>query len=527
MLKNHLKLLTYRFRHRHMKGNRRVLIGMILVILLPVYFFMLTAELFHAWNGLDQARQVLIFNAMGSVLWGLFFFLFLSGIPVTMHFYFLSRDLDLLLSSPIKQTTVFRFKFFITTLGNSMIFYIIGLPILLAAGFSLRLSYFYYLAVIVGGIAFLFIPTGLATLFSLLLIRISTAQKLKNYSVVITGLIFIALWTGIQLIRLERFNPMSGRFDANSLEYIPSLVDNSSLSIWPSHWLCRGLYGFAGGGFYMAAFHFLLLLVSAAAIFYFSALFIQKAFEKGITKTVVNSVKNSKSTGRIRRKTPVIALAVRDYKLLVRDSRLLTTIFFYIAMMVVFPLVLGFSPPLSETPLPQPYIKMLLFCSIMAGSLAARLIPMEGLSFFYNRFLPMPARIFMISKTLLCSFFCICCTVVALFVLSFIFKTGLILFLYILGISVFVIFGAVGLGLVFGIYFARFDWIHPKQMLQSGGFIYLTIASVLFWLVSVQIIGSFAVHLPVVFFCVGVLGTVFYIIGTISAIKKFEKLEWT
>ncbi len=527
LLKNYFKLVTFRFRHLYLKKNRRFLTGFVLVLLLPVYFFIQAAGLFHAWSELTPANSSLIFNAMGSVLWGLFFFLFLSAIPVTMHFYFLSGDMDLLLSSPIKKSTIFRFKLFVTTLSNSMVFYIIGLPFLMAAGYALRLSFFYYMAALAGGFVFLFVPTGLSTLFSLVLVRVSSARRLKNVSVILTGLVFIALWTGVQLVRLERFHPLSGRFEKDALGTIPPVVDTPAWSFWPSNWLSRGLYGFAGGDFYPAAFHFLLLLAAAGGIFYLSALTIQRQYEKGVARTYDIMKRDRKNRGSFRRTAPVWSVVVRDYKLLVRDSRLLTMLFFYIAMMVVFPLVLGTIPLLSGTPLPQEFLKMLMFCSIMAAGITARLVPMEGLSFYYNRFLPLRAVTLITAKALLCIFFSLGCTVAAVILLNFVVDSETVLYFYVLGLALFVLLGAVGLGLFFGVCFARFDWEHPKQMLKGSGFMYLTLAAVAFWLLCMQVMAFFAGNMAAGFFWVGVLGTVFYITGNIVSLKKLEYLEWT
>jgi hypothetical protein len=539
LLRYRLRSFVNGFRQGEPAKKKRRWLSIAAPLVFSAWMFNEVRMLFASIILVPEQGPIMMANFLITSFTGMFAFLLFSGVPVILHFFFMSKDLSLLLPAPIHGRVLSRFKFIEATCANSAIFIYLGLPYLLAIGVALNAGVWYYLLAIVSAVFFLIIPTGIGTLISLPLVRLLPVKRAKNLAVAAMGVIFILTWVGFQFIRMSRLNPMSSDFDPTTWDKISGMASRSIIPLLPSTWIAETWISLAQEHYLNAAPGMALLFTLALALLFGVSFLLEWAYSRDalrswakghyFQRTVGGKVKirsgNSQS-GQVL----LLIYCRHNFRLLMRDPRQLTNLLLFLAMMIVLPLTAQADAKTMGAIWGDyyPYLFVLLFASLMAGSLSARLFPMEGISFSYPKIAPQPMWQLVTAKMLSSVILCVPFMMLAIVILAFKASSSAETVTSVFCAVLCAIVGAAGMGGVFGAMFAKFDWDNPKQMLQNGGNLMLSLSLMIeaalgaFLFVMGRLIANPFVGL--IFIAGYSIALIF--LGTHLASRRLDKLEW-
>ncbi len=520
-------------RHGGKKSRRRLLSYMGLVAL-PVIVLANMIPFLNVMVKLPQFGAPAVYLMMRGMLMGFFLMLLFSGMTLVLHIFFLSKDLPLLLSTPITLSTIFQFKFFEATLANSALFFGMALPILIAGGIVTHASLWFYLYLPVASLIFLAIPTGISAFLAFGLVTIMPARRAKSLAAVLLSIVSIAIWAGFQLLRPEKISSHAGNTSSEALSHYLDL--SSRISVYfPSDWFTNSIFAVAQNQYAPALLHLGLLLAGAAALHGFTRSLMQRALARDVFSGVDTRARRKITTGARTQtygNTSIYwAFVQRDFKLVIRDSQQLTQLILFTLMMVLIPL---FNSQTTEelqgvyTPY-MPFLFLFVFSILIGGSMAARFIPMERTAFGLCKLAPIRLRTVWLDKITVSFMLTVGSGLAAVLINSIIHKTPADV---IIRISLFLLaadLGTTALGGVFGALFPNFLWDHPKRMLSSGGNLTMTLVILVYMAVlsGIVALSSFIFASIDAGLLLSALLALFLLgFGTVISERKLDKIEW-
>jgi ABC-2 type transport system permease protein len=226
-------------------------VGGVLFVIFDYFFFFKILNLLlnpKPLVGLDIALvgSILVDQLMTMINLTLFSVLVFSNIVASLSALYLSRDLDLLLSSPIPHTRLFVAKFAQSTVNSSYMVVIFGLPIYFALGRAFGVGAGYYVGTVLLLVPFILIPAAIGTLLTMLLLRFFPAKR--TYQVLtFLGMVF----AGGLIFFFRYLRPESLYEDITTLEQPVFLAALEELKVpkypfLPSTWLSHLINSMAG-----------------------------------------------------------------------------------------------------------------------------------------------------------------------------------------------------------------------------------------------------------------------------------------
>lgn len=448
--------------------------------------FILTSPLVEVSQG---ERLILLQRSITFLFNGLFLFLFFGGILIAEYFLFRSSDLNFLLSTPISLNTIFSYKILEQIFYNSGLFFLIG-GAFLTGLIRLRLfSIGSIVLMVISVLAFVIIPTVLALLLTLLLLRFISSSRLRDFSRVFSGLIYIGFWIMIQYFRISYF-------DENVAETIPQRFDvwqkmirHTQLDSTPAGWLGKVITSQYGTKAFDWVYFILLILVAIIlwllCLKILSGIFLKSGTEitweqyKKKVPASINAVQVVSGTpSRLK------SMILKDMKLFLRDSRMVIQTGFMGVMIIFMGIMLSQST--SSNVMQLDHLEggsfvVFFFFSLISAQFASRLIPLEREGFWLLKIIPDSVRLAIKGKLLLSLILNFIFAFIITFGFFIYFQPGVVSGLIFLMLVVALSFGSSGVGLLIGCLFPRFDWEHPKRMLTQAGSIWLMISSILWY----------------------------------------------
>lgn len=525
-------LLTTRLRgllNTVLKGQAkktRKRFGLAGYLIIPLLLTFSVYEIFSSLLRTPAAGLPILNMLLTASLHLLLVFLLFSGLTVALHFFFLAKDFALLLSAPVRLSTLYQFKYIEALFANSSVFWALGLPMMMGYGLAANAPLWYYPLSLISALLFLALPTGLAALLSMALVRLIPAKRAKNIAALIVGLIFISAWVGFQFFRISRFDPDSRHFNPHSLEQLSQW--ESRFSFLPSDWLARSWQAAAQGDFLKSMLPTLMLLAFSSALYILG----RSLMASCLAHTL------SPKTRRVNRRSGSVAmpasfrwaLIARDIKFFLRDSRQTVQLLMFSVIILVFPFITrqnmhGLAGTAREY---MPFLYPLLLTALFSSTNAARMIPLEGLSFGLLKVGPQPFHRIVLTKNLLAAAFGSLCGTGSVLITAWLYQSSVVQTLQTITVLLGLNLGAAGLGGFFGAAFGKFDWEHPKRMLTGAGNLLLTLSSIIFFLFHFSLI-FFGLLLNllwlslilVVALCLAALW-----LGTILAANKLDSMDW-
>ena len=229
-------------RNRWKRASRaeRTTLGLfgVMGLLFWVFLFGLFGVLVTEAYAVEVFGPILTRRLLEMLLIGLFTLLSFSNIVSAVSTFYLSEDLELVLSLPMRRDTFFFARFFDTMLQSSWMVVFFGLPVFTAYGYAYGAGVDYALAVVLCAPGFVMIPAGGGVVVASLLVRAIPAKRVREGLVLVGILALIAIVVLLRMLRPERL------MDASNFESLAAYAAELQAPVpllFPPRWVVEVL----------------------------------------------------------------------------------------------------------------------------------------------------------------------------------------------------------------------------------------------------------------------------------------------
>lgn len=487
-----------------------------------------------------QAERALVYFhpsiPLGLILVYLFLMLVLSNAAAAVASLYLSNDLDLILSSPIKPSRFFWGKFLDILFSSSWITMIFILPAVYSFARYFHAPPSYYFVTLAVLLPYFVIPTALSMVFVTLYSRLVPASRTREVLFVLAVLGIAGTYAVVKLLF-----PSSGEaFSFKNLDDVLRLV--SILSIpntqWaPPYWASTCLSEMLSPTKASYVPHLILLYSVAAFSLALSFVVLRlmhfEAYSKALSNRKTATVDSRRSQERLKKylsfcSPPTRAQIAKEWKMFARDVTQLFQLLLLSGICVLyfynFRIIHGIQAELPEQTrkwwgififMINTYIEAFLITAV-GTRFVFQSVSLEGRSFWIMQSSPVSLKEFLRTK-LVCWFFPVALVLGCVFAAGA-HAVGAPAYLVVLKMvsSWIMCYGIVGLGIGLGAYYANFSWEHTTQLAASFGSLVYMLACVGLVSLDLGIIGLVLVfqHL---YDTTAYFGLVEYVLGASSA----------
>jgi len=440
----------------------------------------ITTATFGALREVPDGPAIAEAAIAGSLTVAVFVELFF-GLTTAVYTLYLSHDLPLLATMPIRERTVFAYKYWETLAANATLYGVLWAPFLLGYGFATRAGAAYYPLLALTSVLVLMIPTGLSILLIMPVMRLVPAGRAKEIIAVVWTLIGIGVWATFQMLtRPGRESMLNGQYCA--------VLDAPVFRVPPGRWGADVLLGAAAGDWSRMLGGLLPLVSLALAMFGIALAIVPWAYTAGWVRAGESGrrVRGAGWTGLLFGRLPgdLRAVVIKDLTAFPRDLRQLAGMAAVAAVGIVITLVNG---PMTASPSSSALSSFLPYLTVggiggLGASQAANLaIGGEGRAYWLLAAAPIRTWRLLLAKWIVAFFLGICAVTLALLVISLrgFSVTGLLVGLG-AGALTTALIATYAIGISAS--FPRFDWDNPRYAVSTLGGLILGVC--IFWMAS-------------------------------------------
>lgn len=297
--------------------------------------------------GTEEIGALLAARLLGLLLLSFASILLLSNVITALSSFFLARDLDLLVSSPVDWLTLYLAKLLETALHSSWMVVLLALPMLAAYGVAYDGGPGFALVAVAGFVPFLIIPSALGSALTLVLVNVFPARRTRDILSVIGVLAAAGLVILFRLIRPEQLARPEG---FRSLVEFITVLRGPTLPLLPSEWLQRTLMGSLTGPFDLLPLY--LLWSTAAAFVVLGALLHRALYAKGFTRAQEGAQRFAREGSGTRALRALLRplgtlrreLVLKELRVFFRDSTQWSQLILLAVLVVVYVVNIKFLP---------------------------------------------------------------------------------------------------------------------------------------------------------------------------------------
>jgi len=403
-----LRTVRTRFRQGQSRG-KTLLIGSVGLIFWAAAFGVLYRVLRY-FRGVEEIGPLLAGKLLGLVLLSFLSILLLSNVITALSSFFLARDLDLLVSSPVDWLHIYVAKLGETIVHSSWMVALMAVPIFSAYGVIYDGGWLFPLFAIGVLLPILVMPAVVGSAFTLILVNIFPARRTRD----LLSVIAIAAAGGVvllfRIIRPEQLARPEGF--QNLIDFVTVLRTPTS-PLLPSEWATDAVMGYLVGPF--DPFPLLMLWTSAAATMVLGAALHATLYPLGFTKAQEGAERFVRGWFWRSVLDPVLRpltvakreFVIKDLKLFFRDTTQWSQLILLGVLVVIYLFNIRALPLFSGEQVPFLLVTVISFLNLgLAGfvlaSIAARFvfpaISLEGRQMWLLRSSPLDLRALLWSK---------------------------------------------------------------------------------------------------------------------------------
>jgi len=350
---------------------------------------------------------VLTYKLLGMVFLTFFSILLFSNIVTSLSTFFLSRELDRLVSAPVSSSLLFYARFGDTLIESSWMVLAFAVPAFLAYGIAHHAGPLFYLVTVATLPPFLVIPAAIGVVVTAALVNVFPARRTRDILVLLSIVGAAVVYLLLRMLQPERL--VKPEAFANFVQFLAAMRTPASPFL-PSTWAAEILYPVLNGQAGSALFYWLLLVSTAAALTTLCEAVLQRAFLPGWSKAQEGRKARLTQKPAWERALQVLTfpfapqtrlLAIKEVKTFFRDTSQWSQLILLLALVVVY--VYNFSVlPLTGSPLVTFYFKNVIaflnlaLAGFVIASVAVRFvlpsISLEGRAFWIAKTAPLPLR---------------------------------------------------------------------------------------------------------------------------------------
>ena len=453
---------------------------------------------------------------------GIFALLCFTGLSLAVFTVFFGKDLELLLSLPIRRSAIFIYKIAEALVLNVRFSFLFLIPLLVMLGIYHSSSIIYYIIAILITILLASIPGSLGIVVASFISRKTSKGRLKAVIGIAGSLVGLAIWAGFHAItRMMPSQPSSQGIESISKG---SFISSPILSYLPSGWASGAVMGAAAGSWITSLEFVLILMATSAVLVYLAFKATARHYADGIAGEFSQSSTVALGSSQIG-KSPLLAHFKRDILLLLREPNVLMQGIIMLLFLLLLPFISSQNDwkdlvSISISPVGA------IFAVFFGGQISSRLIPLERLGFWWNLVTPRGKQLALLSKVLAGVIF----TTVLIVLVGMIhlvsgrvFSMAYVLFL--IGFC----WSGFAVGLPLGAHYAKFNWDNPKRMLRAGGGFLYALAAIVTGSVLYGIIVLTAKFLPGIInpaLLIFLLSAGLLVLSVAVTAVKIANLEW-
>jgi len=459
------------------------------------FMFIVSYRVLSYFRTVEGLGDLLALRLLSMVLLTFFSILVFSNVVTSLSTFYLSGELDILHSSPVRIESIYRAKFIETLIDSSWMTLIYGLPVFIAYGAVFKAGPSYFAVLLLTIVPFLIIPAAIGIIVTMLLVSAFPARRARDVLVLLGLLFFVVLYILFRMLRPEQL--VDPDAFPTLVQYLTAMRGPVS-PLFPSSWASDALAPLLKKNAGDALFFLLMLWSTALAGIVIAEWVCGMIYYAGWSRSQEGKrAKLSRSRSAdlffhlavLPFRGTMRAIVLKDIKLFFRDASQWSQLFLLLALTVVY--IYSFKLlPLERSPLPTIYIQNLIsflnlgMVGFVTSAVAVRFVfpavSLEGESFWIVRSSPLPLKDFLWAK--------FWSSVLPLLVLSevLIVLSNLLLkvsgVMMIIGVStVFLMtFGIAALGVGMGAAFPRFRYENVAQIPTGFGGIAYMIVTLLF-----------------------------------------------
>ncbi len=259
-----------------------------------------------------------LFNSIFEYLFSMFFLsisimLFFSTGIITYTAFFHSREGAFLLTTPATCDRIFAYKFAEAVAISSWGFFLLGSPLMVAYGLTVKAPAAFYAMFLVYLLMFVLMAGSLGASAAIVVANIFPKRQKVVLGVAIAAILGLVIGLGVQLWR----TPGDG-FTADWLGNVQNKLAFCQHPLWPSRWMSAGLLASARGDWSRSGYYLMVLSAHAALAYLAAAAVARDLYFRGYSR-----VQGGKSSRRRARFYALDALFHRLFFFLPRPIRLL------------------------------------------------------------------------------------------------------------------------------------------------------------------------------------------------------------
>lgn len=453
------------------------------------FMFGVSYRVLTYFRTIEGLGDLLALRLLSMVLLTFFSVLVFSNIVTSLSTFYLSGELDILLSAPVKIENIYRAKFIETLVDSSWMTLIYGLPVFIAYGAVFKTSPAYYLGLVLTLIPFLIIPAGIGIIVTMLLVSAFPARRARDILVLLGLLFFVVLYILFRIMKPESL--VDPDTFPSLIQYLTAMRAPVS-PLLPSAWAVETLSPLLRRTSGDALFYLLMLWSTALACIVIGEWACEKIYYSGWSRSQEGkkaAISRSRAADGFFRlvtlpfRGKMRAIVLKDVKLFFRDTSQWSQLFLLLALMVVY--IYSFKLlPIERAAMPSFYLQNLIsflnlgMVGFVTSAVAVRFVfpavSLEGASFWIIRSAPLSLSDFLWAK-----FWSSALPLLALAEILIVLSNTLLKvtpFMMAIGIvTVFLMtFGITSLGVGLGAVFPRFRHENAAQIPTGfGGIVYM------------------------------------------------------
>ena len=362
------------------------------------------------FRGVQEIGALLAGKLLSLALLSFVSVLLLSNVITALSSFFLAKDLDLLVSSPVDQVRLYLAKLGETLLHSSWMVALMAVPIFTAYAVVYHGGILFPLVAAGSFLPFLVLPAVLGSAATLILVNVFPARRTRD----LLSIIALGAAAGVillfRIIRPEQLARPEGF--RNLLDFITVLRAPAS-PLLPSDWVTKAVMGYLGGK--MDWLPLYLLWSTAGAAVVLGALVHGRLYHTGFTRAQEGAERFvrgglwTSALGRLLRPlgTSRREFIVKDLKLFFRDTTQWSQLILLAALLLVYLFNIRALPLFRGEQVPFYLVSVVSFLNLgLAGfvlaSIAARFIfpavSLEGRQMWLLRSSPLELRALLWSK---------------------------------------------------------------------------------------------------------------------------------
>ncbi len=457
--------------------------------------FIVSYRVLGYFRTIEGLGDLLALRLLSMIFLTFFSVLVFSNIVTALSTFYLSGELDILLSSPVPIDSIYRAKYIETLIDSSWMTLIYGMPVFIAYGVVFKASLPYYLGLLLTIVPFLLIPAALGIIVTMLLVNAFPARRAKDILVLLGLLFFVVIYILFRVLQPEKL--VDPDAFPSLVQYLTAMRAPVS-PLFPSSWATEVLSPLLRKSPGQTAFYLLMLWSTGLAGIVTGEWICGIVFYPGWSRSQEGKkspISRSRAADAFFRgvvlpfRGKMRSIVMKDIKLFFRDTSQWSQLFLLFALMIVY--IYSFKLlPLDRAAMPSFFLQNLIsflnlgMVGFVTSSVAVRFVfpavSLEGASFWIIRSAPISLRKFLWAK--------FWSSLLPLLVLSeaLIVLSNMLLkvtpFMMVLGVAtVFMMtFGITALGIGLGAVFPRFKYDNVAQIPTGFGGISYMILTMLF-----------------------------------------------